>query len=98
MSLDVGYTNAQERVQVYNKEMKVTHHGVWVMYSPWQKRRDYSYEVLTKLAEKRRKVSEVSWCQQPLRFRKNETEYLELLCRIYGYNSWENQKKKKNYQ
>jgi hypothetical protein len=55
--LDVGYTNAQERVQVYNKEIKVTIHGGWAMYNPWRKRREYSYQVLTKLVEEQRKVS-----------------------------------------
>ena len=88
----VGYTNAQERVQVYNKEMKVTPHGEWASYNPWRKRRGYSYQVLMKMAEKRRKVSWVQCHHQPLRFRKNENGYLELLCRIYGYNSWENKK------
>ena len=34
MYLDVGYTNAQEKVQVYNKEMKATLHGAWAMYNP----------------------------------------------------------------
>jgi hypothetical protein len=85
-NLDVGYTNAQERAQVYNKEMEATHREARVLYSLWQKRRDYSYQVLTKVAAKGRKVSCTSL--QPLRFRKNENGCLELLCRIYGYSSW----------
>ena len=92
--LDVVYTNAQERVQVYNKEMDVALHGAQVSDNPWPKQHGYSYQVLIETAEKRQKVQ---WTQdQPLRSRKNENDYLELLCRIYGYNSF--LERPKNYQ